>query len=475
MRNYFIILLSLVAILPLSAQDVWDLEKCIVYAIENSVEIQQSDYAIQNAQVDIKQSKAQRYPNLSAGTNASWNTGRTVDPTTNDFISTTFFSNGIQLNSGVTLFNGGRIKKTIEQAGLNEKASQENKSSMINTITLNVLSAYFDALFARDNLKNAEVQLKTINDQIAQMNKMVAAGSRAQFEVYDLEAQAAQQEQQVTLTQNSIDLALIRLKGVMNIPISTEMELANPPADQAVYSNLDINSFEEILENVIASRPELRAFDLNVEGAEVGVEIAEASLLPSINFGVGFNTNFSNQFKQASEEGTLVRAESAVFLNGNPATLGTERFVPNSVSTVPWGSQIDDNKSLGFGFSANIPIYSNYNTKASIDRAKINVLNQRAEREKYAISLRNTLGQLITDVKAAGRNLESTDKVLKARQIAFDNAEKRFGVGAINSFDYTNIQDQLNRAKTDQIIAKYDYMLKAKVLDFYQGFPVSLK
>ena len=459
----------------LTSQDVWDLQRCIVYAIDNSVEMQQSDYAIQNAGIDSKLSKAQRYPNLDLSTNASWNTGRTVDPTTNDFINTTFFSNGIQLNSGVTLYSGGRIKKTIEQASLNEKATHEDKSSMMNTITINVLSAYFDALFARDNLKNAEVQIKTIGDQIDQMNKLVSAGSRAKFELFDLEAQQAQAEQEATLAQNNIDLAMIRLKGVMNLTINTEISLAEPPVNQTVFSDLELKSFDEVLENVVSARPELKAYDYRVEGAELGIDIAKAGLYPTVSFGVGFSTNFSNQFKQASEDGNLVRTSNNVFINGNPATLGSDQFIPNSVSTVPWGNQIDENRSLGFGFSVNVPIYGRYNTKANIDRSKINALNQRAEREKYAISLRNTLGQLITDVKAAKRNLASSEKVLSARQIAFNNAEKRFGLGAINSFDYTNIQDQLNRARTDQIIAKYDYMLKAKVLDFYQGFPVSLK
>ncbi|MEL6122181.1 MAG: TolC family protein, partial [Bacteroidota bacterium] len=405
MRNYLLLIVLFTGSLAAKAQESWSLERCIVYAIEHSVDMQQADYAIADADIINDLNRQQRYPNLTAGTNAFWNTGRTVDPTTNDFISTTFFSNGLQLNTGVTLFNGGRINNTIKQGQLSQEAAQEDKASTINTITLNVLAAYFEALFAQDDLVNQTVQRKTIVDQIDQMNKMVEAGTRAKFEIYDLEAQLAQADQSVTLAQNRIDLAIISLKGVMNLDSQDPMELTEPPVDQAVYSDLTTASFEEILDRVIAARPELRAFDLRVQSAELGVDLAKADLYPSLTFGVSFSSNFSNQFKQASEDGSIVRVDQNVFLNGNPATIGTDQFIPSSVSTLPWADQIDENKSLGFGFNLNIPIYNRNQTKGGINRAKLNVLNQQAERERYSINLRNTLGGLITDVKAAERAL----------------------------------------------------------------------
>ncbi|MFT4567791.1 MAG: outer membrane protein [Saprospiraceae bacterium] len=474
MRCILLILIIGFLNVPTFAQEVWDLEKCLSYAIEHSIDIQQSDYQIDDAAIQTKISESQRYPSLNAGISTNWNSGRTVDPTTNDFNNATFFSNGYQVNSGVLLYGGGRLKKSIEQSRVNESAADADKSSIINTITLNVVGAYFEVLFAKDNLSNAQVQLKTIRDQIDQMQKMVEAGSRAQFEIYDLEAQQATADQQITLAENRIDLGFLNLKGLMNFDPSSELDLAIPPVEQKVYSDPELSSFEEILERVVSSRPELRAYDLRLASAEKGVEIAESQLLPTLSFGVNFGTNYSAQAKKV-DGGNSEDIFQQVTIDNVPALLGTSQFVPSSFSTIPYIAQIADNKSLGFGFSANIPIYNNYNTKGNIERSKINVLNQKAERDKYSINLRNTLGQLITDVKAAKRNLDAAIKVLSAREIAFENAEKRYNLGAINSFDYTSIQDQMNQGRTDQIIAKYDYMLKAKVLDFYQGYPVSLK
>ena len=474
MRNFLLVFILGLSSGLIGAQEVWDLEMCLSYAIEHSIDIQQSDYLIDDAAIQTKISESQRYPSLSAGVGANWNTGRTVDPTTNDFNNATFFSNGYQVNSGVLLYGGGRLKKAIEQSRINESAADADKSSMINSISLNVVGAYFEVLFAKDNLSNAQVQYKTISDQIGQMQKMVDAGSRAQFEIFDLEAQKATAEQQITLAENRIDLAFLNLKGLMNFDPSSELDVAVPPVEQKVYSDPELSSFDEILERVVSSRPELRAYDLRLASAEKNIEIAEAQLVPSLSFGVNFGTNYSAQAKKVAG-GTTEDVFQPVTIDNVPALLGTSQFVPTGFNTIPYFNQIADNKSLGFGFSANIPIYNNYNTKGNIERSKLNVLNQKAERDKYSINLRNTLGQLITDVKAAKRTLAASNKVLSAREIAFDNADKRYSLGAINSFDYTSIQDQLNQGRTDQIIAKYDYMLKAKVLDFYQGYPVSLK
>jgi len=430
MRSYLIALVFLLTVNTAKTQDLWDLEKCLSYAIENSIDMQLSDLAV---------------------------------------------SNGWQFSAGVLLYNGGRLKNTVAQGLINEAASKEDRSSTINNITLNVVAAYFEVLFAKDNFSNINVQLKTITDQITQMEKLVEAGSRAKFEIYDLQAQQATTEQQITAAQNRIDLAKLNLKGVMNLPLGEDIDVAPPPVEQKVYSDPELESFEEILERVLTARPELRAFDLRLQSAEKGVEIAKAQLIPSVSFGGNFFTNFSNQAKVPNDFIAGDPTLQNVTINGDAATIGFPNFTPTNFSTIPYFDQINENNSFGFGFTVSVPIYNNYSAKGSIERAKLNVLNQSAQREQYSITLRNTLGQLITDVKAAKRNLEASDKVLEAREIAFDNAQKRYDLGAINSFDYTSIQDQLNQARTDQIISKYDYMLKVKVLDFYQGFPVSLK
>ncbi len=475
MKNLFSVIIAVLLFQTAGAQQNWDLERCILYAIENSIDVRQSDFGVQDAEIVLKQNEQQRYPSLTGSVGAFTNFGRTIDPTTNEFITSAFLSNNFGLNLNVLLYNGGRIKNQISQSEYDKQALESDKNSMIATVTLNVVSAYFEALLARDNLTNSEIQVKSIQDQIDQMNKLVTAGSRARFELYDLEAQLATSEQQQTIAQNRIDLAMLNLKGVMNLDPNTEITLDVPPLDQLVYTDLDNTPFETIYNNVIRTRPEVEALDLRIKSGEVGIDIAKSSFYPTINLGGSVNSNFSNQARQPDGVAIVLSDPQDVIINNDPSQIQFFQPEATSLSQIPYFNQIDNNFSYGVGIQANIPIFANYQAKGNTERARINLENLRTEKERYIIDIRNLLGQVVTDAKAAKRNLEASDKVLEARQIASDNAKKRFELGAINSFDYISIQDQLNTARTDQILAKYDYMLKIKVLDFYQGYPVTIK
>ena len=474
MRKLYFIVIAILLSFSAQSQDTWDLEKCINYAIQNSVDIKQANLSLEDADVITKLNEQQRLPSLSGSASLQSSFGRSIDAATNEFTTQNTINNSYGLNGGITLYNGGRLNNSIKQSKIDAAALSEDKGSMIATVTLNVVNAYFEALFARDNYGNVEIQLKSINDQIVQMKKLVAAGSRAQFEIYDLEAQQATNEQQVTIAQNRIDLAMLNLKGVMNLDPSTDITLATPPTEQATYTDLDNVGIEDIYTRVAESRPELRALDLRIKSGEVGVDIAQSAFYPNIGAGFNIGSAYSNRFTRPTGFGQEV-VESNVLINGDPAVLGVNQPFVTGQERTPYFTQLDQLISYGVGVQVSVPIFNNYQAKGNKQRAQLNLENLKVNKERYIIDLRNILGQFLTDAKASKRNLEAADKVLQARQIAFDNAQKRYELGAINSFDYISIQDQLNTARTDQIIAKYDYMLKVKVLDFYQGYPVSLK
>ena len=259
----------------------------------------------------------------------------------------------------------------------------------------------------------------------------------------------------------------------MNLDPSTDIALATPPTEQATYTDLDNVGIEDIYTRVADSRPELRALDLRIKSGEVGIDIAKSAFYPNIGAGFNIGSAFSNRFIRPTGFSQTI-SESNVLIDGTPAVLGINQPIVTSEETTPYFTQLDQLLSYGVGLQMSVPIFNNYQAKGNKQRAILNLENLKINKERYIIDLRNILGQYLTDAKASKRNLEATDKVLQARQIAFDNAKKRYELGAINSFDYISIQDQLNTARTDQIIAKYDYMLKVKVLDFYQGYPVSL-
>ncbi len=465
--------ICLISITTASSQEEWSLKRCLEYAVENSFDIYQSDLDIQRSQINTSAANQQRYPGVNGSTNAFWNFGRSIDPTTNEFITQTFFSNGYGVNANMTLFDGGRIKNDIAQNKIFEKISQANKNSAINTLMINIVGSFFEVLFAQDNQKNIELQLKTINDQIDQMKKLVDAGSRAQFEIYDLEAQKASSEQSVTIAENRVTLAYLSLKALLNLPSDYDMTVSVPDLEQGIYTNLESVTLDEAFEKALAFQPAANRLDYQIESAMIGIDLAKSQFYPSLGVGASLNTNFSNQGREISGF-TTDQISANVLIDNQPATITTEQVNPTFAKS-PYFSQIDNNFGYGFGFSLNVPIYNRGATKASVSRAEIDLENAQVEKSKYQVSLKNDMMQLITDAKAAQRSLQAAEKTMNAREIAYDNAEKRYELGAINSYDYVNIQDQLNTAKTDYLLAKYDYIMKVKLLDYYQGYPVGLE
>ncbi len=457
----------------LSAQENWTLKRCIEHAISHSIDVEQANIRIKDAALTTKVSKQQQYPNLSFQSNAFINFGRSIDPTTNQFITTEFFSNGYGFNANAILYNAGRLKNEIRQSKLQEGAVIEDKNAVIDQITVNVVTAFFRVLFGKENLANDNVQLRILDDQISQLQKLINAGARPAFEVLDLDAQKAAIEQQMARTQNEIDLAFIDLKAVLNLPLTYDMDISSPPIEQSTYTNIDLTSIEEIYSRVLGRQPAARAIQQRLAGAAVSEEIARSQFYPVLAAGLNSGSNFSNQFREVVGI-DLREVTSSVRINGDPAVISTEQGIP-IFANKPYFPQISSNFNYGVGVNLTMPIYNRYTAKSGVQRAKLNIENLNAEKEKNELSVRNIVGQLYTDAKGARKNLDAAQRTVKARQAAFDNAEKRFGVGAIDSFEYINSQNQLAQAKTTEIIARFDYALRIKLLDFYQGYPVTLE
>ena len=475
-RLFQLFLFEIVAVLlgmttgAFSQDNEWSLKRCLEYAIDNSLSVEQAKYGIDNAKINSKLAKSQRYPSLSFGTNVGLNFGRTVDPTTNDFITTNFLSNGAQFNTGVTLYNGGSINNQIQSALNEELATREDLNSSMINVAFDIARTYFNALLARENVQNIRVQRESTAKEIERMTKMIEVGTRAQAEIYDLEAQLATTDQDLAMSENSYEIAMVGLKALMNIGFGTEMILVEPNMSQSLYSDPDELSFEEAFKNALEFSPSNKAQEFRIKSAEYDLKVSEANLLPSITAGGSLNTNYSNQAKEVTGF-TNSTVSQPVTIDGVPVLLGTDQALPQ-FGDKSYGSQFNDNLFYGIGLSVNVPLYSNYQNKAGVERSKVNLESLINQNKQNDNNLRNTMQQLLTDARGAKRALEASEKTLRAREIAAQNAEKRFQVGALNSFDYITIQNQYNQALINLSISKYDYLYKIKILDYYQGYPV---
>lgn len=453
------------------SQEIWSLEKCVSHAIEKSLQIESSKLSLNGTEVDITQARHARYPSLSANTNVGWNFGRTIDPTSNQFITETFFNNGFSFNSNVLIYNGGRISNTIQQSIQNSRATMKDMEQTKRDISLNVASLYLNLLFAKENLQNAENQLKLTNEQLSQLNKQIAVGNRPENDKLDIEAQIAVNEQAIIEAKNNLSVNLLNLKQFLRLDPDYSMDIVSP-GDVPLDTDPDIVTFNELYSSALNTQPSVAANDLRLKVAHLGEKIAKADFLPTLGAGGSIRTNYSNKGQYIDGYNSVVR-DVPLTINGQAVTVGFPSEIP-IIKKSPYFDQFSDNISYGVGASVSIPIYNNYSARAGLQRAKLNTERAQLNLTQTKESLKITIGQAHADAKAAKAKFLATEKTKTAQTNLYNNALKRFEIGNLNSFELTRLKTQMESAVINNIIAKYDYLFRTKILDFYLGKPIIL-
>lgn len=469
-RQLFCIILMTIAVYT-QAQSAWSLERCITHAIENNLNVKQSEVNVGFADITKKQAKHARYPSLNLTGSLNSNFGRSLDPITDAFTTQNFISNGFNLNTGMTIFNGFRISNTIKQSDIDRNAVGQDLEQTKRDISLSVANTYLSALFADENLAIAQSQLETSQEQLAQVETLITAGIRPRNESLDIEAQIANNEQQVITAENSKVIALLSLKQQLMLEPEVEMTLI-APSNVTIESDPDLLTFSEVYMSALSTQPNVKAGDLRIESARMGEKIAKAGLLPSLSIGGSVGSNYSNQGRKLAGTTSEI-VEQTVFFNGTAATIGTEQLIPSFVDN-PYIDQIDENLSYGIGLSVNYPIYNNYATRANIERSKLSTINAATQGELIRNQLRTTVQQALVDAKAAKRRLNAASRSVQAQAASFANAEKRFEAGTINTFEYVTQKNALAQAEFNAVIAKYEYLFALKIIDFYMGKQIKL-
>jgi len=455
-----------------NAQEVWSLEKCINYAIENNLGIKQSQLVFQQSQLTEQLNKNARYPSVNGSSSFGYQFGRTIDPTTNVFSLDAFSSQTLGVNASAILYNGGRINNQIEQSKLDAMAAREDLLQNQNDIALTVATSYINTLFAKERTSNAKQQLALSNIQIENTNKLIKAGALPANDILDLEAQAALNQQEIILQENAANNALLNLKLLLQLPADEDFDIVNPKLDITMDDALDTWTLDEIYTKAISNQPFIKAGKYRMESAAIGEEIAKASKLPRLTIFGGIDTRFSDQVPLLGDP-TSAMVGIPVEFNGTSGTIFQNVEIPNVIGTVPYFDQLSDNLGQNVGVSLNIPIYNNSQANIAQEQAKLNMLNTKFANEQLNQNLRSDIQQALTDAKASKLQLIAAQKALSATQAAFENTEKNFSLGGVNSLELSIARNRLDATKIDLIVAKYQYLFNLKVIDFYRGDSIS--
>ena len=433
-RNIVLLSVLFLSLSSFAQQKKWTLEACVNHALENNITVKQGENAILSNEQDVIAAKGQYLPSVSASTSQSLSFGTSL-VAEGIFANRTSTSTNLGVSVSQTVFNGFRRLNSYKQSLLTKETNELTLNRIKDDISLNVVNAYLNVLFNKENLETAKAQYEFSKKQLEQVKELVEAGVQPRANIYDTEATLSRDAQQVTLAENSFNLALLSLSQLLQIPFEGfDVEFINidSPSEALLYDNIN-----PILNYAMQNRNEIKIAEKNIENAQLNTEISKSGYLPTVSLGYGFGANafYSN----------LLDNEQA-FLD-----------------------QLNTNKGHSFSLSASIPIFSRFSNKTSVAKSKIQEENSQLNLQQAKLDLESNIQSAYTDAQAAFKAYIAAKKSLASQELAFNNSKERYDIGNMTAFDLEQARVQLINAQSSLINAKYDFVFKTKVLDFYMG------
>lgn len=465
-----------------SAQDKWDLRRCVEYALAHNISVQQTDVQARVAEVNEKQTRWSQYPNADFSTNTGLQWGRSIDPTTNQFTSNQLLYQGYSLNAGITVFNWHRIRNNIIAADLNSDAAKMDVDKIKNDISLTVATYYLQVLLSYQQIEIAKTQLGQTMSQMQVVRKKVDAGAAPELDYLTLEGQYATDSSNFITARATADQNLLQLKQVLNIDAGQFFDIALPPVEQIPVEPILQLQPETIFQIAIQNQPAQKANLLRIKSLEASLRSSRAAMYPTISVGGSLGTNFSSADKKVT--GVTVTGFKA---NGDLVTVGGTQypvFTPDGSITQAkktfserwdgWGLQMNNNFRQSLGFSISVPINSSGQAKFNYQRSKLDLKNAELTRSLADQTLKNDIYKAFYNASAALEKFNAAKKTYEINKKAFEFAQKRNDLGLLNSYDYLISQNNMYRAQYDMASAQFDYVFKMKVLEFYKGQGIKL-
>jgi outer membrane protein len=457
------------------AQDVtkiWTLQECVDYALENNLTVKNQELTVGINEVNVFQSKMNLLPSVNASGNYGRNWGRSINPG-NNIVTNQQQDNGFgNLSANWTLFSGMRNINTIKQADASLAAKQYDLEKSRNDIILLVVTYYTNVIFNKELFENAKSQLESTTSQMERTEKQVNAGALPRSSLLDLQSQVASSELNVINAENNVNFSVLQLKQVMQIPAFQSLEIEIPEIELNESDLADLNP-QRVYDIALATMPEVKSADKNVESALRNIKVNQGSYYPRVSLNTGLSTNYSSIARDNGLfefTGETVVEQIGVVQTSGETVVST---VPERIS-VPYstGRQLSNNFGQSVSLGISIPIFNNYQVNSNVQRAKIAKEQADIIAEQTRQTLRQTIERAYNDVNSSGKAYQSSLKQVEAQEESFRAMKQRYDNGAANATDYELAENNLFQAKSDLLRAKYDYIFKLKILDFYQGKPI---
>jgi outer membrane protein len=430
------------------AQKKWKLEECIGYALQNNITIKRQALQAEVAENNLTQSKLDLLPDLGAGGGHSLGSGKVLN-NSYQFASTANNGNfGIQ--SYVVLFNGFQKINTIKMNKYNFMGTVQNLEKIKNDISINIASGYLQILYTKELLDVASSQLEVTKMQVEKTNKLFEVGNVARGSLLDIQATAATEEANLTGAENNLNLAylslaqMLDLDTVKNFTIFIPEEISLPEA----FSDNPDSIYRVALSNL----PQIKSAEYSLLLAKSQLSIANGSRLPQLSLNANYYTRY----------------------DFNAHNYGATDYLHTTPLDYPISNQLNDNLYKQVSINLSIPIFTKYQIQKNVSNAKIGVKDSEYALHQSQLQLRKEIEQAYANALASFQNYKSFGDAVTASEENFKYIQQKFDVGLVNSVDYSVAKKNFAKAKSDLLYAKYDFIFKTKILEFYKGNVIKL-
>ena len=437
------------AIAPANAQEQtapWSLEACINYAYANNIQLKQKMEEQEARKVELHTSKHSWLPAVNANMGQSFQFGRSTSKSgvivDQNAANTTF-----NINLDMPIFDGFKIPNDIAARKLDLQAAIESLNKAKEDLAVNIASYYLQVLYNKELQRVAQLQVDLDREQVNKTEAMVNAGKVPLSQLYDIKAQLARDEVTLTEATNNVQLALLDLAQSLELERSDRsFDIVTPQITDAVAENMSsILPPETIFDQAVTFKPQIKEQEYLLESQKRMLKVAQAGYYPKLNFGA----SYSNGYYHTSMGGEFADTRS-------------------------FGDQLKQNGQKIVGFSLSIPLFNRFQVRNSVRSARIGINNQQLLLENSKKTLYKEIQQAYYNATAAQEKYTASDKSVASSREAFSYAQARYEAGKSTVFEFNEAKTKYAQSLAEQAQAKFDFIFRAKILDFYRGTPLKL-
>lgn len=423
----------------------WSLEECIRYAIEHNIELKQRVQEQESRKVELNTSKFSWLPDLNANVGQNFDFGRSPSKS-GVIVDQNSANSSASVSLSMPIFDGLRIPNDIAARKLDLKAAIETLNKAKEDLSINVASYYLQVLYNKEMLKIAQLQVALSSEQVTKTDALVKAGKVPLSQLYDMKAQLAKDEVTLTEARNNVNLAMLDLAQSLELERDGgNFDVLDPDSGDAIEQYMgSILPPDHVYDHAVTFKPQIKEQEYLLESQKKMLKVVQAGYYPKLNFGA----SYSNGYYHYSGEGEY--------------------------NNIPFSDQLKNNGRKTVGFSLSIPLFNRFQVRNNVRSARINIRNRELMMENSKKVLYKEIQQAYYNATAAQEKYNSSGKSVMASKEAFKYAQERYDAGKSTVFEFSEAKTKYAQSLSEQTQAKYNYIFRTKILDFYNGTPITL-